>query len=91
MGRKIVVDFPHVTMEGDGTEIPGLGVFPNGEHEVSDEQVETYLALGNEWDDENEVKEFGYPEQPVVEEPGPEEVEEPTQPLPVEEPEGGDL
>jgi len=85
MGRSIVVDFPHVVMEGEGTEIPGLGVFPNGTHEIHEDHVVTYVAFGNEWDDEDEVKKFGYTlEDPVVEEPGPAE------PMPVEQDEDED-
>jgi hypothetical protein len=62
MARTITVDFPYLGEMGT-IEILGLGVFTNGEHEVTDEQEGTFEALGQKWPDDNF---FGYVETPSV-------------------------
>jgi hypothetical protein len=72
--RTIKVDFPDI---GEGEiAIPGLGVFTNGEHEVSDEQEATFAALGKEFPEGDVFTVPQVEEEPQVEEPEPEQTDD---------------
>lgn len=95
MSKKLVLSVPNVP-DDEIFEVPGLGVFPNGTHDVSDEQAHAWeLQSGFHWPSQDvlslPVTADSHPLKPLIELHGEETVVENPLALPPETDQGEGL